>query len=773
MSNTTTQTNPPENTTVEATSKPLQGQTTTSPDPNTSKETNSANNNKTTTSTTTNNSNSKDDKKVEQKQDELYTSATTPEYTTNNFLNVKYSLLDGDIKNGVPMQNGKTYNILGYIVPKFNLNNKTRFSSKSEESLSLRLRYNSEIKTIILQDRLDSIGLKGFVQVQSNDSYLDMFLERHNNFFFILNFTEVSDNKSERYQPYIFDISWVEQLSNPQSNERKMRIHLVDCMTAILKTHSIASVIRFNNNIVSATSYKSVFRIILDYIKCYMKINSNVTCDFKKDLLYKSNVLCGGVRFNGNDLDVDMSHLVRNTFGKIKRNASIYQAMDWLLKDCVTALKVPKSFGDSFQSIGDVLIPFFFKEEYPDKYKLYPSFWIDGDLLGVKQKTPTKPTNNQTNSSKTSTTATTETGQTSQGSSTNNNTTTPINQTPPPANSQSVMPIDEQTDAPSTPTANNGASLGTMASTAQVEAVVQTASNTGNIMKNTMNTVSRFGGLQNQYDKMFNVQEGGVPIKMRQITLRDFFMPFYLCFGADKSQNAPYAVYDAININPKDSHNSNLLVMNTYYNKESVKDMQFDPLDLDTLKKIWKNVIFIDCSSSGNGGNSTLIYFNWFYQYFSQVFLNRNKRGFVSNVIPDFYAISKNANIGQADKQGKTFNSVFDEYNSYTYATQTDDTVNECLRHMGRNITSFVLLNDMYTFTIDGDIMRRPNEIVKFGLKNDNNGTRTMLPIKTAFNDTDYVFLYVRKVTHKFVGNTYENIMNCCKICQHVITQSK
>lgn len=260
---------------------------------------------------------------------------------------------------------------------------------------------------------------------------------------------------------------------------------------------------------------------------------------------------------------------------------------------------------------------------------------------------------------------------------------------------------------------------------------------------------------------------------MRQITLRDFFMPFYLCFGADKSQNAPYAVYDAINIDPKDSHNSNLLVMNTYYNKESVKDMQFDPIDLDTLKKIWKNVVFIDCSTSGNGGNSTLIYFNWFYQYFSQVFLNRNKRGFVSNVIPDFYAISKNANIGQADKQGKTFNSVFDEYNSYTYATQTDDTVNECLRHMGRNITSFVLLNDMYTFTIDGDIMRRPNEIVKFGLKNDNSGTRTMLPIKTAFNDTDYVFLYVRKVTHKFVGNTYENIMNCCKICQHVTTQTK
>jgi hypothetical protein len=57
----------------------------------------------------------------------------------------------------------------------------------------LRLTYPNQLETIVLEDRLDNIGLSGFVELRSNDSYLDMFLERHNNFFFVLNFTEVSD----------------------------------------------------------------------------------------------------------------------------------------------------------------------------------------------------------------------------------------------------------------------------------------------------------------------------------------------------------------------------------------------------------------------------------------------------------------------------------------------------------------------------------------------------------------------------------------------------
>lgn len=738
---------------------------------------------KPTSTTETTASGSTKPQEEQQQQDTKYASAITPQYSTNSYFNVLYSLLDdgvsaeSSVQSQVTMRNGKTYKIFGYIVPKFNLNNDVRFSGDTSKSLALRLTYPNQLETIVLEDRLDNIGLCGFVELKSNDSYLDMFLERHNNFFFVLNFTEVSGQQQERYQPYIFDISWIEQLSNPQSNERKMRIHLVDCMTAILKSHSIASVIRFNNNIVQAASYKDVFGIILNYIKCYLKINSNVTCDFKKDLLYKSDVLCGGVKFNGNDADVNMSHLVKNTFGKISRNASIYEAMDQLLKDCITALKVPKSFSDGFQSIGDVLIPFFFKEQYPDRYKIYPSFWIDGDVFGLssrKNNEPAKP-DAQSGDAKpdaASSSDASSSGDDERGQNGDAQPAAPAPKPPAPPAQANIMPIDQQPANPQQPAQAvqpvNGTALGAMGNTARATAAGTAVDTDANIINQVGQSIKNSFSIAKHFANMFEVSANDIPIKMRQITMRDFFMPFYLCFGTDKGQNTPYAVYDVINPTPQDVSDKNLLAMNSYYSKESVKDIQFDPIDIDTIKKIWKNVVFIDCSSSGNAGNSTLIFFNWFYEYFSQVFLNRNKRGYVSNVIPDFYTIAKNANIGHADKQGKSFDSVFDEYNAYTYATETDDTVNECLRHMGRNIASFVLLNDMYTFTIDGDIMRRPNEIIKFGLRGDNNGAKSMKPIRTAFNNSDYLFLYVRKVTHKFSGNTYENIMNCCKICEQI-----
>ena len=62
------------------------------------------------------------------------------------------------------------------------------------------------------------------------------------------------------------------------------------------------------------------------------------------------------------------------------------------------------------------------------------------------------------------------------------------------------------------------------------------------------------------------------------------------------------------------------------------------------------------------------------------------------------------------------FLNLFDEYNSYTVALTTTDTLNESLREMGKNIASFVLANDTYTFTLKGNLLRRPNEIIRLNI---------------------------------------------------------
>jgi hypothetical protein len=73
--------------------------------------------------------------------------------------------------------------------------------------------------------------------------------------------------------------------------------------------------------------------------------------------------------------------------------------------------------------------------------------------------------------------------------------------------------------------------------------------------------------------------------------------------------------------------------------------------------------------------------------------------------------------IAHGTKDDDSFNNSFDEINSYTFTTETEDSAGECLRLMGKNIASFILSNDVYEFKIRGNLLRRPNEIIKFGFR--------------------------------------------------------
>jgi hypothetical protein len=90
---------------------------------------------------------------------------------------------------------------------------------------------------------------------------------------------------------------------------------------------------------------------------------------------------------------------------------------------------------------------------------------------------------------------------------------------------------------------------------------------------------------------------------------------------------------------------------------------------------------------------------------------------YVSNVIPDYYLFSLKYGIGHSTNgNDETFDNLFDSYNSYTVSLNTNDTANEALREMGKNLTSLVLLNDTYNFSLNGNLLRRPNEIMRLNV---------------------------------------------------------
>jgi hypothetical protein len=102
-----------------------------------------------------------------------------------------------------------------------------------------------------------------------------------------------------------------------------LRIWLVDIITSILKNHSIASVIKFNKGLTSSDSYKDVFTKIMEYVRNYIKVNTNNKYEFHKPLLYQSNMYCFGTAKNGYDVGASMGDLIKASFKRISKNASI------------------------------------------------------------------------------------------------------------------------------------------------------------------------------------------------------------------------------------------------------------------------------------------------------------------------------------------------------------------------------------------------------------------------------------------------------------------
>lgn len=653
--------------------------------------------------------------------------ASSNSYKGDNFLNVKLAIVDEDENDVTTFNKEFDMKISCFFVPKFNKGE----DFYNKENI-IYLPYSEIVKSITLEDSLDCIGMRGQVEVANMGGALDGVFERHNNYYFVITFTQyVANNHSIKYEPYIFDVASVETITRGYKSDKLIRINLVDIITSILQSHSVASFIKFEGTeITKCRSYKQLFEKIIDYVKRYIKINTDNHFEFKKDVIYDELTRFNGAeKKNGFDADLDLGFLVEATFNKIDRNASIWEALQQMLKDCVTSIKMNQALKDSFENIGDVLIPFFFKEEYADRDCIYYNLWNTGDEIKIAALEGEEEQKPQT---------------------TNVQTTTQVTN-----NQASQQTLSRAGEPPET--TGNGDETSTLET--------QITEPTTNISQTSNNKPSEIIESDNRYKlKDVTLSDYGGKSKtlaLRNVTMRDFFMPFYLCFSYTEN-GGPYIFEDI---------NDSKIPMSTMNGKinDNLQSLSFHSIQKSVVDKRWKNAIFL--SVNGSGADCTLIFFDWFYKYFLKVFLNSSKMGgssnYISNVIPDFYLFSLKHGIGFAnDAKTNTFNNLFDEYNSYTVALSTKDTTNEALREMGKNLASLVLLNDSFSLTLKGNLLRRPNEIIRINIGDMNDGTDSQLPMFTNLSGDSSLFVYIRKVTHVFSGDSYINNIIASKICE-------
>lgn len=610
--------------------------------------------------------------------------------TSEKFINDAYALVDEWDKEDITktshfFQNFQRLKISIFALCKY----ENDLSKEVAQKNVFWLDYKKTVLNLTLHDSLNSMGLSGTITIHNLGSFADIILQRPDAFHIVVNFTIIdSESSTTKLEPYIFDISSVQNLSSPDEEDKKLKLILVDIMTSVCMNHNISTLIKLSQGTITKRgSYKEVFEDILNYIKEHIAVNMLNKYSFRKDLYFSDTMALDGevdTEIDSTEAEAyqaenyDMSELIKASFQKMPEDATILDAINILRQDCGRLLRTPKNFIMGNQSAGDLIIPFFFKEEYQYYAPHYTMLW--------KEPNDSAP--------------------------------------------QGKNPIDS-------------------------------ISSTKLIVNNV------YGGKESR-------------IVYRNMTMRDIYMPFFLAFGDKKNKTKDSTenyIFESINPikNKKGEIVEDELYFKTFpgYRHDAViHAIQSFPYNSEVVKKRWKNIVFVDNS---NGTSSVLIFLRWFYDYFCSVFLNNtgnNKKRFLPNILPSFLAKSLNyENVGEADKEGETAQALFDIHNSNVFICKTTDTQNEAMREMGKNIASFILSNNRFILKLDGDLFRRPNEIIKFTQtpKQDSflSGTNSMLTTGINISGDPSTLMYITDVTHVFQEDGYYNYVEGCKFCEN------
>ena len=568
--------------------------------------------------------------------------------------------------------------------------------------------YKKSVLNLTLHDSLNSMGMSGSLIIQNLGSFADIILQRPNAFHIVVNFTIIEEDSTTKLEPYIFDISSVQNLSSPDVEDKKLKINLIDIMTSVCMNHNIATLIKLTNGTITKRgSYKEVFEDILNFIKEHINVNMLKKYSFRKDLYFTdSMVLDGSIDVDADTTDAeayqaenfDMTELINASFQRMADDATILDAIRILQQDCGRILKTPSSFSLNNQTAGDLIIPFFFKEEYQYYVPHYTMLWKEPD---------------------------------------------------------------------NTSTGNSGEIMNELFRLKGEDSV-----------QNTQGLIDTLSSIKLTHNDMY----GGKETRMlyRNMTMRDIYMPFYLAFidkrnsSVDSTENYIFESLNPIK-NEKGEMTEEELYFKTvpgYRHDATIHEIQSFPYNSEVVKKRWKNIVFVD---NANGTSSVLIFLRWFYEYFCSVFLNSggsNKVQYLPNVLPSFLAKSfKYENVAEADAEGETSQALFDIHNSNIFICKTPDSQNEALREMGKNIASFILSNNRFLLKLDGDLFRRPNEIIKFtqftGPDSIFSSLNPMMSNGINISGDPSTLMYVTDVTHIFEEDSYYNYVEGCKFCEN------
>lgn len=255
----------------------------------------------------------------------------------------------------------------------------------------------------------------------------------------------------------------------------------------------------------------------------------------------------------------------------------------------------------------------------------------------------------------------------------------------------------------------------------------------------------------------------------RNFYAKNLLMPFELAFTSIHSSKKS-VIYESINPvcnldgNPIDIEKQ-YLPMNGYV-FSPIEDSVDIPPKGSEIGLGWKNLVLFH-DSPGSSGN-ILIFFNWIYDYYHEVFLNKDNSYLATQmgkyltpaIDPHFHAMER-AGLTGGDEV------AFAKMNANTITLKTSEPIKEALYYAGRSIKSYVMMNSLHGFKIKGDLLRHPGEIIKISssIKNGEDESPVSLVGGLAAMGNLHNLIYTNTVTHLFDGNTFKDLIYANRIC--------
>lgn len=606
------------------------------------------------------------------------------------------------------------------------------WTEEDEKRNIIELLYEKDVEELMLEDALDEISLRGSLVLRCEGSRFQGVLENYIQYDLIIGFTLSDDQDDRTYiEPYIFNITNVKQLSSPTDQNKKYSISFLDILSYTAMNHSFASVRKLaEGSLSNAKNYEALINTVYDYLVSFIQRFTLGSFTYDK------------VNFLENS-DVDTSELVKMTINKIPQNATVLDALKIISYDACTAINIKKERLENvkkdfelFENDGIAFVPLFFKEEYLVHSALYVAEFDKDD--GSKLIDKITSIEGNTNSS----------SDILIRSLFKRNLSMPFYfafDKDKKIIFESLNPEEETDEKEKKNTQNTNIEISNTEDTFDCisgQKISPITSMTTKFIDMSINN-SRWKNMIFLYESQ---SKGDGNFLLRFDWLFNLYNNVFLNQGIG---NNTYTT----NILPDFYINEKIGLANGSIKTESQKEKEENEKYNKTATEAAK-------AAAGAAPAGT-----------EKQTENKEQGKTSPNTESNVVNTSNSTDVGdeETDKETKTalYEKDYHEFNANTFLIRSEDSTKETQYYVGKMLTSFIMLNTSYTYSIEGSLFRRPNEIVKINRHIDETGAAHD-PNPNAPSGLDgkskFTMVYVTNVKHFFKSKSFTNIITANKI---------